>query len=151
MRKFIALVMATVFAGFVMTSCGGGNTKKASQETAKTEKKEVKKEEVKKEASSGEISIAGMTANVENGEKIYKKYCIACHMTGVAGAPKLDDKNKWNESAAKGLQTLVNHAFHGYQGKYGVLPEKGTCSECKAQDIFDAVSYMLKKAGVSAK
>jgi cytochrome c5 len=92
-----------------------------------------------------------MTPNMENGKKVYGKYCIACHMTGVAGAAKLDDKARWTESAEKGLQTLVKHALHGYQGKHGVLPEKGTCAECKAQDILDAVSYMLNKAGVTAK
>ena len=138
--------MATLFAAFVMTSCGGGNNNKSTAEKATTEKK-VEKKEVKKD----DADISGLTANVANGEKIYNKYCIACHMTGVAGAAKLDDKKRWEESAAKGLKTLVNHAFHGYTGKYGALPEKGTCMECKTQDILDAVSFMLQKAGVSAK
>jgi cytochrome c5 len=148
MKKIITLVMATVFAAFIMTSCGGNGNKKSTTETKpQTEKKEVKKE-VKKETGT---SIKGMTANLEDGKKIYNKYCIACHMTGVAGAAKLDNKERWTESANKGLQTLVDHAVHGYQGKHGVLPEKGTCMECNTQNIYDAISYMLNKAGVAAK
>ncbi len=150
MKKGIVLLMATMFAAFVMTSCGGGNNSKSAADKAETVKKEVKKE-VEKHVKKDDADISSLKADVANGEKVYKKYCIACHMTGVAGAAKLDNKKRWEESAAKGMQTLVNHAFHGYTGEYGALPEKGTCMECKTQDILDAVSYMLQKAGVTAK
>ena len=150
MRKTLSLLMATAFAVFIMTSCGGGNNKKASMHNESNIHKKEMKQEAKKETKNV-ADISAMTADKAAGEKIYKKYCIACHMTGVAGAAKLDNKARWTESASKGLQTLVNHALHGYQGKHGVLPEKGTCSECQTQDILNAVSYMLDKAGVTAK
>ncbi len=38
--------------------------------------------------------------------------------------------------------------MNGYTGKYGVMPEKGTCMDCTEQDLYDAISYMMDKAGV---
>jgi len=31
------------------------------------------------------------------------------------------------------------------------MPEKGTCIDCSEQDMYDAIGYMLDKAGVTAK
>ncbi len=92
----------------------------------------------------------GKTADLANGEAIYNKACIACHLKGVAGAAALEDKPRWEEIAAKGMTTLVEHATTGYTGKYGVMPEKGTCMDCSEQDLYDAISYMMSKAGVKA-
>ncbi|MBU1371079.1 MAG: c-type cytochrome [Bacteroidetes bacterium] len=87
-------------------------------------------------------------ADLANGETIYNKACIACHLKGVAGAAALDDKARWEEIAAKGMTTLLDHAVKGYTGKYGVMPEKGTCMDCTEQDLFDAISFMMDKAAV---
>lgn len=89
----------------------------------------------------------GMKADLANGEVVYNKACIACHLKGVAGAAALDDKPRWDEIAAKGMPTLHEHAIKGYTGKYGVMPEKGTCMDCTEQDLYDAISFMITKAG----
>jgi len=117
-RTFISLFGGLLF-GILLSSCGGGG------------------------GGGG-----AMTADLANGETIYKKACIACHMTGVAGAAALSDKPRWEENAAKGMATLTQSALSGYTGKYGVMPEKGTCMDCTEQDMFDAISYMMDKAGV---
>jgi len=88
-------------------------------------------------------------ANLENGKAVYNKACIACHWKGVAGAAPLSDKARWEEIAAKGMKTLTNHALTGVTGKYGVMPEKGTCVDCTEDDLFDAISYMMHEAGVT--
>jgi cytochrome c5 len=90
----------------------------------------------------------GMKADLANGEAIYNKACIACHLKGVAGAAALSDKPRWEENAAKGMAALTQSALNGYTGKYGVMPEKGTCMDCTEQDLYDAISYMMDKAGV---
>ena len=90
----------------------------------------------------------GPSADLANGEAIYSKACIACHLKGVGGAAALDNKERWEEIAAKGMTTLVQHANTGYTGKYGVMPEKGTCMDCKEQDLYDAISFMMDEAGV---
>ena len=102
-------------------------------------------------SSCGNSAPKEMKANLENGKAIYNKACIACHMTGVAGAAAINNKERWEEIAAKGMKTLQSDAIKGYQGKYGVMPAKGTCADCSDQDIYDAISYMMKQAGVTAK
>ena len=137
MRKLFVLVLISAFAGMVMTSCGGSGEKKT------TETKVEKKAEPKAEKQ--------FTANLENGKAIYEKTCIACHMSGVAGAASLKDKPRWEASAAKGKATLHKHVINGFQGEHGVMPAKGTCTDCSDQDLFDAMSYILHEAGVTAK
>ena len=41
-----------------------------------------------------------------DGQKIYQKSCQVCHAAGVAGAPKLGDKDAWAPRIAKGNDAL---------------------------------------------
>ncbi len=149
MKKFFALLMVGLFAGFVMTSCGGSSNKATSEKKQEAATQEAQKE-VKKETNK-QVSAADFTANLENGKKIYMNTCVACHMTGVAGAAKITDKARWEATASQGEDVVFNHALHGFQGKHGVMPEKGTCSGCSDQDIYDAFHYILHEAGVTFK
>lgn len=133
MKKITMLVLALV-AVFLITSCGGGGS--SQTET----KKEAKVEKPK--------------PNLENGKIVYEKSCIACHMAGVAGAAKLDDKPRWAESAAKGLDALQKTVIKGVaagEGKYGVMAPRGACTDCSDKDIFDAIGYILNQAGLTAE
>ena len=102
-------------------------------------------------SSCGEAPPKKMTVNIENGKVIYDKACIACHWKGVAGAAALTDTPRWEAIAAKGMDTIHQHSIKGFQGEFGVMPEKGTCTSCSDQDMYDAIGYMLKQAGVTAK
>ncbi len=144
MKKVILFVFLLAAGSFILSSCGGNTEKKSSgNEAAQVSQKVEKKAEKKVEKT--------FTANIENGKKVYNKVCVACHMTGVAGAPALKDKKRWEEIAQKDMKTLHNDAINGFTGKHGVMPPKGTCTDCSDQDLYDAVAYMLKTAGVSAK
>jgi cytochrome c5 len=87
-------------------------------------------------------------ADIVNGEAVYNRACIACHLMGVEGAAKLSDKPRWEAIAAKGMDVLLEHSIKGYTGDYGVMPEKGTCLNCTDKDLFDAIGYMMTQAGV---
>lgn len=87
----------------------------------------------------------------KNGQTIYSKTCVACHMTGVAGAPGIKDKAKWEDIAKKGFDKVYQNANDGFTGENGVMPAKGGCADCTNDDIKDATAYMLKLAGVEAK
>jgi cytochrome c5 len=141
MKRF-GLIMVALSLGLVLIQCGGGKEEKASSETATPAKIEPVSD-VQAAVASGEL-----TYDLANGEAVYKKYCFACHDNGLAGAAKHSDTARWAESAAKGIPTLIKHATEGYQGKYGMLPPKGTCMECSDQDLTDAVHYQLKMGGV---
>ena len=80
----------------------------------------------------------------QSGESVYTKSCIACHSTGVAGAPKVGDKAAWEPRMAPGLDALVNSAL---KGKGGMPPKGGNISLSDAE-VKSAVQYMLGKSGL---
>lgn len=128
MKKVLSFILiSTFFIGF-LASCGGSNSSDNSDKTS-----------------------SNYTPNLENGKAVYDRACVACHMQGVAGAAALTDKARWEASAAKGLDTLRAHALHGFHGEHGVMLEKGSCADCSETDVYDAVAYILKEAGVEAK
>jgi len=102
-------------------------------------------------SSCGDSKPKELKANLENGKVIYNKSCIACHMTGVAGAAALTDKARWDVIATKDIKVLHKQSIDGYQGDYGVMPARGTCTDCTDQDMFDAINYMMDQAGVAPK
>jgi cytochrome c5 len=75
------------------------------------------------------------------GEQIYQSKCNACHGTGVAGAPKLDDANAWAPRIAQGMDTLLANATTGLNA----MPPKGTCADCSEADLKAAVEYMVEQ------
>jgi cytochrome c5 len=75
------------------------------------------------------------------GEAIYNTYCMACHSTGVAGAPKMGDKAAWETRLAKGREQVNQHAINGFNG----MPARGTCMSCSDAEIISAINYMLSK------
>ncbi len=138
MKKILAVTSLIIFSVALIVNCGGDGKK------AVDKAKETVKQEVKKEATH--------VADLENGKKVYDKVCVACHMTGVAGAAALNDKARWEENAKLGMEKLVSIAIKGNpKGKYGVMPARGTCNDCSDDDLADAVAYMVKEAGVTVK
>jgi cytochrome c5 len=86
-------------------------------------------------------ALAGDTASVD-GKKIYESACIACHGSGIAGAPKVGDKAAWTARIAQGSATLYEHAIKGFQGKTGFMPPKGG-SSASDEEVKAAVDYMV--------
>ena len=129
-RKSQVFLLAIIV--IVLTSCaGGGNSESKSKDP-----------NVKKQ----------ITADLGNGKVVYDKVCLACHLTGVAGAAKISDKARWAEVAPKGMNELQKSVINGIpEGKYGVMLERGSCTDCSDKDLYDAVAYILNEAGVLDK
>lgn len=72
---------------------------------------------------------------------VFNSICGACHNTGVAGAPKLDDKAAWAPRIAQGTDTLYKTALTGK----GAMPPKGGAADLSDDEIKGAVDYMLSK------
>jgi cytochrome c5 len=73
-----------------------------------------------------------------NGKSVFDSGCVACHGTGVAGAPKFGDKAAWAPRIAQGVNVLYTHAL---QGK-GAMPPKGGNPALADADVKAAVDYM---------
>ena len=90
----------------------------------------------------------GPVVDAAAGGKIYQTACIACHLTGVAEAPKLDDKAAWESRlAALGMDGLVQSVTAGK----GAMPPKGGFMNLTEDDLRNAVAFMLGKAGLSTE
>ena len=83
--------------------------------------------------------------SADAGKKLYESACMACHTTGVAGAPKLGDKAAWTGRIQQGSAVLYEHAIKGFQGKSGMMPAKGG-SSASDEEVKAAVDYMTAAA-----
>lgn len=80
--------------------------------------------------------------NVSTGERIYNQACMVCHAAGVAGAPKLGDKNAWAPRIAKGMETLLKNAISGINA----MPPRGTCMSCSDSDLEESIKWMIEQS-----
>lgn len=75
------------------------------------------------------------------GKAVYEKTCAACHATGVAGAPKLGDKEGWGPLLDKSIEQMTGVVISGK----GAMPAKGGNPQLSDDEIRAAVSYMLEQ------
>jgi len=80
------------------------------------------------------------------GPQVYNAVCIACHSPpGVGGAPALGDDDAWAARIAQGMDTLIDHALHGFTGNTGVMPRKGERVDLSDEEIIGAVKFMVSQ------
>lgn len=90
-------------------------------------------------ASEAGSASAGSASGPRSSEEIYNSKCIACHGTGVAGAPKLGVASDWENRIAQGMDVVYANAIKGIRG----MPAKGLCLDCSDEEITAVVDYML--------
>lgn len=75
----------------------------------------------------------------DKGQQVYNQACVACHLSGVAGAPKLGDAAAWTERANLGMEALLASVKNGK----GAMPPMGACGYCTDEDFTAAINYMI--------
>jgi len=88
------------------------------------------------------LPAANTASAPAGGESVYKGACMACHSTGVAGAPKTGDKSAWGARIAKGKPLLYEHALKGFNA----MPPKGGNTTLADADVKAAVDYLVAQA-----
>lgn len=81
-----------------------------------------------------QVSFAADQATVTS----YNRACVACHSSGVAGAPRTFNANDWSPRLAKGMSTLVQNTVNGINA----MPAKGLCPTCSEEDFEALIQYM---------
>lgn len=94
-------------------------------------------------AESSRAAQIPANAGAADGATVYNNSCVACHATGVAGAPKTGDVAAWTSRVEQGIATLVEHAVNGFQGQTGVMPAKGGNAALSEAEVAAAVKHML--------
>lgn len=84
----------------------------------------------------------GAAAGAADGKKVFDSTCMACHATGVAGAPKLGDKAAWTPRIKQGMDTLLQSALKGK----GAMPPKGGNASLSDADLRAAIEFMVSQA-----
>jgi cytochrome c5 len=102
------------------------------------------------EEQQASVPVVAATAEPEpvaaalTGPQIYNTACLACHSTGVGGAPVVGDAGQWADRIAQGIDVLYDHAINGFAGDAmtPMLP-KGGRVDLSDQEVQDAVDYMV--------
>ena len=96
-------------------------------------------------AAAPAASAAPATPAVaRTGEQVFNTVCTACHTAGILNAPKIDDKAAWEPRAAKGPSGLLASSTTGLNQ----MPAKGGDPSLTEQELSEAITYMLGKAGI---
>jgi len=80
-------------------------------------------------------------ADAGKGKSVYDSACVACHATGVAGAPKAGDKAVWAPRLKAGVDALYASALKGKNA----MPPKGGNPSLADADVKAAVDYMISQ------
>jgi cytochrome c5 len=85
------------------------------------------------------VAAAPAAAKADAAPALYTSVCSACHIAGVANAPKLGDKAAWAPRLAAGVDGLTASVIKGK----GAMPPKGGAGAASDAEIQAAVSYMV--------
>ncbi len=141
----------TAIVFYLVASSVTDDMKESDGSVARMEEKVAKNIMPVGQVHVGEVPVEAVPAAAEtvaagprSGQDVYNASCLACHSTGVAGAPKVGDKAAWSGRAANGLDSLVANATNGINA----MPPMGTCGACSADELKAAVEFMLEKTGL---
>jgi cytochrome c5 len=95
---------------------------------------------------AGAPAPAAGAAGPEDGKSVFESACIACHGSGIAGAPRIGDKAAWAPRIAQGAATLEQHAIAGFQGPAGLMPAKGGRLDLSDEAVRKAVEHMVAQS-----
>jgi cytochrome c5 len=90
---------------------------------------------------------AGGAQSAKSGEEVYKGVCMACHATGIQGAPKFGNRGDWAPRVKGGEKALLQSALKGK----GAMPPKGGAGDLSDLEIERALVYMANAAGAGFK
>ncbi|AZN35314.1 c-type cytochrome [Iodobacter ciconiae] len=95
------------------------------------------------ESKEAGVATAGIAAidPATKGKEIYDSVCMACHATGLAGAPKLGDKAAWAPRLKDGVDSAIAIATKGLNA----MPPKGGYSGSDAE-FAAAVHYLVNNS-----
>ena len=89
---------------------------------------------------SASLLPSAMSYAERSGAQVYQSLCAACHLPGVAGAPKTGDRKAWLDRHGGDIEALLQGAKKGLN----VMPPNGSCSNCSDAELRAAIEHMMK-------
>jgi len=96
------------------------------------------------EVTADAAPVADNAAILALGEQVYNRGCQNCHGMGIAGAPRLGDKDAWTARIAQGNELIFQHSLRGFAGSSGFMPPKGGMPFLSDEDVIAASLYMIE-------
>jgi cytochrome c5 len=121
----------------------------ANEEIAQTKEAAVDPKQTEENIKPiGQVTLAAASSTdavqaPRSGEEIYKTTCSVCHLTGVANAPKIEDKAAWEPRVVAGLASLITNATNGK----GAMPPRGGKADLSDDELKATILHMTKLAG----
>lgn len=81
----------------------------------------------------------------KSGQEVYDAACVACHGSGLLGAPRHENKGDWSARIGQGYDTLVKNAIEGIRQ----MPPRGGIADLTDAEVARAVTYMANASGAS--
>ena len=98
-------------------------------------------EEAAEDAPAGEEAAGDEPAHAGiDGEAVYNQACMACHMTGAAGAPRRGEAGEWEGRIDQDIETLYDHAINGFNA----MPPKGGNMGLSDDEVRAAVDFLVE-------
>jgi len=94
-----------------------------------------------------EFGQAVQPPGARSGEEIVKAVCAACHVPGVANAPKIGDRAAWAPLVRQGLKSLLADSIKGK----GAMPPRGGAPDLTDLELARAIVYMANQSGGNLK
>ncbi len=74
-----------------------------------------------------------------DGKIIYDNACMSCHLSGLAGAPKLVAAD-WTNRMANGMEALITNSINGK----GAMPPRGGRMDLSDEQMKVVVEFMVR-------
>ncbi len=93
----------------------------------------------------GDVYLAGAEpepvtpSGPRDGASVYGTFCVACHASGISGAPVTGNAEHWQDRIAQGMDKMADHAINGFNA----MPAKGSCMDCSDDEIIAAIQHMI--------
>jgi cytochrome c5 len=96
-----------------------------------------------------EFAAAGGAAasGARSGDEIVKAACGACHIPGVANAPKIGDQAAWAPRVKAGLSAMLASVVKGK----GAMPPRGGLPDVTDTELARAIVSMANQSGANLK
>jgi cytochrome c5 len=135
----VVWAISTLLTGFIFFTTGYSQDNASSQKTDSSAVEGVAT--TTKAPSKNTPQTSPSDFDLAKGEQVYNSLCVICHQAGVAGAPKLGDKEAWAPRIAQGMDTLFSHSLNGLNA----MPPKGGNISLPDEDVKSAVAFMVSK------
>ncbi|RDB44256.1 cytochrome c5 family protein [Halomonas sp. DQ26W] len=91
-------------------------------------------------AGAAAFAFAATAQAEPDGEAIYNQACMACHMTGAAGAPIKGDEAAWATRLEKGVEALYENSINGINA----MPPRGGFASLSDEEVKAATDFLLE-------